>query len=317
VTAGSPDTLLYLGPPGTFTHAAVDLMAVPWTGSLRPEREVSDIVFAVESGQVAAGLVPLENSVEGDVAGTLDELIFRSAQCFINEEIVVPVTFVLAVPSAAANAPVARILTHPHAAAQCKEFLRASGVQVDFTASTADACRVVAERGEPGLAAVASSKGAEAFGLRVKQTRLEDFSGAKTRMALISRRLSPPTGHDKTTLVVTPVADRNGLLAEILHCFASRDIGLNAISSRPLKTRLGEYCFLISARGHIADPTLQAALLDIGRIGAAVKILGCYPEHPEISAARVGESTPPGSVTSDVLTEWVARLVAGATAAVR
>ncbi|MBU6146841.1 MAG: hypothetical protein KGP10_01555 [Actinomycetales bacterium] len=317
MTAESPDTLLYLGPPGTFTHAAVDLMTVPWTGPLRPEREVADIVFAVESGQAAAGMVPLESSVEGDVAGTLDELIFRSAQCFINEEVVVPVSFVLAVPHAAANAPVTRILTHSHAAAQCKEFLRASGASVDFTASTADACRLVAERGEVGLAALASSKGAEAFGLRVKQTRLEDFSGAKTRMALISRRLSAPTGHDKTTVVVTPVADRNGLLAELLACFASRDIGLNAISSRPLKTRLGEYCFLISARGHIADPTLQSALIDVGGIGAAVKILGCYPENPAISAARVGESTPPGSVTADVLTDWVARLVAEATTVVR
>jgi len=283
----SNQKLVYLGPPGTFTHAAIDLMTVPWSGEIVAEKEVSDVVFAVESGSADAGLVPLENSVEGDVLSTLDELIFRAAQCFINEEIVVPISFVLAVPSSTKNAPVTKVLTHPHAAAQCKEFIKANKIEVEFTASTADACRIVAERKEAGLGAIAATKGADTFGLFVKQTRLEDFAGGKTRMALISRNLSSPTGHDKTTLVITPVADRNGLLSDILTCFAKRDIGLTSISSRPLKTRLGEYTFMVSARGHIGEPTLQAA--------------------------RVGESLPPGSVTSDVLKEWVERLVKAAT----
>jgi chorismate mutase/prephenate dehydratase len=191
--------------------------------------------------------------------------------------------------------------------------LTANKIEVEFTASTADACRIVAERKEPGLAAIAATKGADTFGLFVKQTRLEDFTGGKTRMALISRNLSSPTGHDKTTFVITPVADRNGLLSDILICFAKRDIGLTSISSRPLKTRLGEYTFMISVRGHIGEPTLQAAIMDVSNLGAAVKVLGSYPMNPEISSARVGESLPPGSVTSDVLKEWVDRLVKAAT----
>ncbi len=309
----SNQKLVYLGPPGTFTHAAIDLMTVPWSGEIVAEREVSDVVFSVESGNADAGLVPLENSVEGDVLSTLDELIFRSAQCFINEEIVVPISFVLAVPASTKNDPVTKVLTHPHAAAQCKEFLKANKIEVEFTASTADACRIVAERKVAGLGAIAATKGADTFGLFVKQTRLEDFTGGKTRMALISRNLSSPTGHDKTTFVITPVADRNGLLSDILTCFAKRDIGLTSISSRPLKTRLGEYTFMVSTRGHIGEPTLQAAIMDVSNLGAAVKVLGSYPMNPEISSARVGESLPPGSVTSDVLKEWVDRLVKAAT----
>lgn len=309
----SNSSLVYLGPPGTFTHSAIDLMTVPWNGEISYEKEVADVVFAVESGQAQAGLVPLENSVEGDVASTLDELIFRAAQCFINEEIVVPVSFVLAVPASTKSAPVTKVLTHPHAAAQCKEYLRNNNIEVEYTASTADACKIVAERKEAGLGAIAAAKGADTFGLYVKQTRIEDYSGGKTRMALISRKLSSPTGHDKTSIVVTPVADRNGLLADILACFAKRDIGLTSISSRPLKTRLGEYAFLISARGHIGDPTLKAAIGDVGALGAAIKVLGSYPINPEISSARLGESLPPGSVTSDVLNEWVARLVKDST----
>jgi len=304
-------SLVYLGPPGTFTHAAVDLMAVPWTGELEAERSVADVVFAVESGRAEAGLVPLENSVEGDVAGTLDELIFRSAQCFINEEIVVPVTFVLAVPSSTKNAAVHTVLTHPHAAAQCKEFIKNGKLKVEFVESTADACRIVAERQEPGIGAISSAKGADAFGLYVKQTRVEDFSGAVTRMVVISRHIVAPTGHDKTTVVVTPVADRNGLLVDILNCFSSRDVGLTAVSSRPLKTRLGEYCFLVSARGHLADPTIRQAIESVGELGAAVKILGSYPENPQISSARVGEAVPPGSVTKDVLSGWISQLLEG------
>jgi len=225
----------------------------------------------------------------------------------------VPISFVLAVPSSTKNAEVKKVLTHPHAAAQCKEFIKLNKLEVEFTASTADACKIVSERKEAGLGAIAASKGADTFGLFVKQTRLEDFAGGKTRMALISRNLSSPTGHDKTTLVITPVADRNGLLSDILTCFSKRDIGLTAISSRPLKTRLGEYTFLVSARGHIGEPTLQSAIMDVSSIGAAVKVLGSYPMNPEISSARVGESLPPGSVTSDVLKEWVDRLVKAAT----
>ena len=91
MNAAEQRLLTYLGPAGSFTHAAIDLLATPWTGRVEPRDSVADVIFSVESGEAEAGLVPLETSVEGDVSSTIDELIFRSSMCFINEEVVVPV----------------------------------------------------------------------------------------------------------------------------------------------------------------------------------------------------------------------------------
>ncbi|MFN8127073.1 MAG: prephenate dehydratase domain-containing protein [Candidatus Nanopelagicales bacterium] len=307
----SADRLLtYLGPAGSFTHAAVDLLATPWTGRVEPRESVADVIFSVESGEADAGVVPLETSVEGDVSSTIDELVFRSSMCFINEELIVPITYVVAGTAGARAASIEHIVTTTTAAAQCRRFVESTGARVELVDTVTAACRRIADEGSDTKVALTSAKAARLQSLAVVRAGVEDHSGTATRMALLARTLAAPTGHDRTVIVATPIGDRTGVLADILDCFAERDIGLTAISSRPVRTRAGEYCFLLTARSHLSDTRLQDTLRAVVALPAEIKILGSFPLADDSSVARVDESAPPGSVGADTLDAWIAALLA-------
>lgn len=300
--------LTYLGPPGSFTNAAVDLLESPWPGRVEARDSVADVIFSVESGAADAGMVPLETSVEGDVSSTVDELIFRSSMCFINEEIAVPVTYVAAGEAGTRAGDIATIVATPVAAEQCRRFIEGTAAAVHFVDTMATACRVVEESGSDTTVALVSAKAAHLRGLVTVRAGVEDHSGVTTRMALLTRRLAPRTGHDRSVVVVTPIDDRTGVLADILGCFADRDIALTAISSRPIRTRSGEYCFLLTARGHLSDVRLQETLRAVAAIPAEIKLLGSFPLMVDTDTRRVDESAPPGSVGADTLDAWIESL---------
>jgi prephenate dehydratase len=309
VTDSKP-LLTYLGPAGTFTHGAVDLLAQPWSGSVEPRSAVADVIFSVESGEAAAGVVPLETSVEGDVSSTIDELIFRSSMCFINEEIIVPISYVAAGQAGSRIENVQRLFSTSAAISQCRRFVESLGALVTLVPSNAAACAAVATSQQTQDAALTTAIAAKQNQLAILRGVAEDHSGVSTRMALLSRRVSEPTGHDRTSFVVTPIGDRTGVLVEILQCFAARDIALTSISSRPLRTRAGEYSFLLTARGHIADERIQKALQAAAELPAELKILGSYPLPAGGSERRGSESAPPGSVTAEALGNWMETLLA-------
>jgi prephenate dehydratase len=309
VSDKSGPLLTYLGPAGSFTHAAVNLLGTPWTGAMEPRASVPDVIFSVESGEAAAGVVPLETSVEGDVSSTVDELIFRSSMCFINEELIVPINYVVAGMAGARIDEVNRLVTTTSAMAQCRRFLEAINAQVTLVESAAAACEVVAELGVDSAAALTTAEAAKMNGLAVMRGVAEDYSGISTRMALLTRRIQSPTGHDRTALVVTPTGDRTGVLGDILECFSDRDIALTSISSRPLRTRTGEYSFLLTARGHLADERVQDAIQVAAALPAEIKILGSYPLNPDSTDRRVAESAPPGSVDAATLPDWIDTLL--------
>jgi len=308
----SADSLLtYLGPPGSFTHAAVDLLSSPWQGGVEPRAGIADVIFSVESGEADAGVVPLESSVEGDITSTVDELIFRSSLCFINEELIVPINYVVAGLAGERTADLRRIITTSAASAQCRRFLESTSAEVTLVASTAAACEAVLADGSPHVAAVTNARSARLHGLAVLRGVAEDHSGLSTRMALLRRQVAAPTGHDKSAVVVTPTGDRTGVLVDILARFAERDIALTAISSRALRTKQGEYSFLISARGHIRDERLQLALQDVAELPADIKLLGSYAALVDSGRNQVLDASPPGSVDADHLGAWLDNLLDG------
>ena len=306
---GEKSLLTFLGPSGSFTHAAVESLSQPWSGRIEPRSAVADVIFSVESGEAEAGVIPLETSVEGDVTSTVDELIFRSSLCFINEVIVVPVSYVVAGAAGSRWTDARRVVTTASALAQCRRFLEGAGVDVELVGDVAQAANAVAEAESLEVVALTTPISAHLSSLTVLRTAVEDHSGVATRMGLLSRRVAQPTGHDETSIVVTPIGDRTGVLAEILHCFSDRGIGLTAISSRPMKTRLGEYCFLMTARGHLTDNGLQSALHATAQLPAEVKILGSFPISQEAEGPRVDESAPPGSVGAEGLQGWLDSLL--------
>jgi prephenate dehydratase len=281
------------------------MLSQPWDGSVAPRDTVADVVFAVESGEAGAGVVPLETSVEGDVSSTVDELIFRSSMCFINEVVVVPVSYVVAGAPGAMWGGVRHLVTTSAAMAQCRRFLEAAGVTTELVGSIDAAAAAVAGSQSDDVAALTTAMSAHLHSLSVQRSAVEDHSGVVTRMARFSRRITPPTGHDETALVVTPIGDRTGVLVDILHCFSDRGIALTSISSRPMKTRLGEYCFLLTARSHLSDSRLREALQATAELPAEVKLLGSFPLRGSHDAGRVDEAAPPGSVDAAGLQQWI------------
>jgi prephenate dehydratase len=273
----------FLGPFGTFTEQAlmsqVDLAA----GDLVPYRTMPDVLDAVESGEVAYGFVAIENSIEGMVNLTQDELVFNHS-LLIQREVVLDIEHCLLAQSGTTIDDVMVVLSIPVATAQCHAYLRehVGSAEVRATNSTADGARLVAEMGA-GVAAVAPRVAARVFGLEVIAADIADHPGNQTRFVLVGRAGIPaPTGHDRTGLVVYQRADEPGSLISILQEFAARRINLSNLQSRPTKGGgLGDYCFIIYADGHVADELLADAMRSLHSKQGRVKFLGSYPAAGE------------------------------------
>ena len=302
-----PTRFAYLGPEGTFAEAAARTLPAAVRGVLVPEPTVRDAIDAVRKGDADAAVVPLENSVEGSVPATLDELT-SGEPLVITREIFLPVAFVLAARPGTALHEVTTVATHPHAEAQCRGWLRAHlpNAMVALTPSTAAAAAGVAA-GEYA-AAVCAPVAAEHHRLATMAVDLADHPGAVTRFVLLSRLAPPPerTGSDKTTLVAFIRDDHTGALLEILTEFAVRGVNLTRIESRPTKERLGRYCFSIDCEGHLLDARVGDALAAVRRICADVRYLGSYPRGDDGAPTPL----PPGREDSAFADAdaWLGRL---------
>ena len=245
-----------------------------------PFGTVGEALDAVREGVVEASLVPIENSVEGGVTVTLDTLA-SGRPLTIVREVLLPVQFNLCARPGTRLADVRRVLTHPHAAAQCRGWVHANLPEARITegGSTAAAAAEVSDPSSKYDAAICAAVAGELYGLEPVATGIADNAEAVTRFVLASRPTEPParTGADKTTLVAYMRADRSGALLEILEQFSSRGVNLSRIESRPTKTGLGNYCFSIDAEGHLRDPRVAEAMLGLHRICADVVFLGSYP----------------------------------------
>ena len=142
------------------------------------------------------------------------------------------------------------------------------------TSSTAEACRLVAEGDEPGLVAVASPTAAARWGLEAIAEGVEDFPGAETRFVVVGRRPPPPTGADRTMFVLVPPNDQAGVLLRALEHLSGRGLNLSAIASRPLRVRLGEYCFVLVVDAHLDDAPVAGAFDALRDDGYSIKVLG-------------------------------------------
>lgn len=281
-----PTRFAYLGPEGTFAEAALRTIPAAARGTCLPQPSVPAAIEAVRAGDADAAVVPLENSVEGSVASTMDELA-AGDPLVITREVLLPVTFSLLARQGTAMGEVRTVATHPHAEAQVRRWLRdhLPRAEVLLTASTAAAAVAVA--GHEYDAAVA----APIAGIRNRLVPLaEDIAdnpGAITRFVLLARPGPPPepTGGDRTSLVAFIRHDHTGALLEVLTEFAVRGVNLTRIESRPTGERLGRYCFYFDAEGHVAEARVGDALAALRRICADVRYLGSYP--------RGGPGEPP------------------------
>ncbi|MFV2197938.1 prephenate dehydratase [Nocardiopsis sp. LOL_012] len=311
-----PNRYAFLGPEGTFTEAALRDLRPEAPDNARIACEGIPSVFdAVRSGAVDAGVVPLENSVEGGVTATIAELI-NGEPLVITGETAVPVEFTLFTKDGTALQDVKRVATHPHALAQCRGWLAQNLPDADTHAvsSTAAAARSLSEPGSPYDAAICASIAGERYGLRALATGIGDHSDAATRFIYLSRpgTLAEPTGSDLTSLVAFINTDHPGALVELLNQFAVRGVNLTRLESRPTGDKLGNYCFCIDAEGHVAEARVGEALMGIRRVCRDVRFLGSYPRNDQALEADPPLRPRPATDADFAEAEqWLARIRAG------
>lgn len=265
----------FLGPSGTFTEEALLSLEIPGLDA-QPCASIEEVFAAVERRDAEAGIVPIENSVEGSVNATLDALAFDSTLT-IHREVVLDIHHALIAEPGVSLEDIEVIASHPHATAQCRGWLAENlpGRTIAAANSTAEAVqRAVAE---PGVAAVGTRLAAEIHGGRILAAAIEDYVDNKTRFVVVGRQIAERTEDDKTTLALFLHRDRPGALLMILSEFAYGNINLTKIQSRPTKRALGEYMFFVDLQGHMDDPEVALALDCLRLKLREVKVLGSYP----------------------------------------
>lgn len=281
-------SVAYLGPPGTFTEEALLGEADLADATLLPLPSLDEVLDVVERGRADLGFVPLENSIEGTVNAIVDSLVLDH-DLLIQREAVLDVHLHLLARPDTHLGDVRRVVSFPHATAQCRKFLASElpGVELEASNSTADAAAQLGRSGRRGVAAIAPALSAKLYGLSVLASAIEDHSGNQTRfVALANAGIPRPTGHDRSTVACFQHADRPGSLHAIIGQFAARGINLTKLESRPTKRSLGDYFFVIDLEGHIADEVVGDCLRDLHAELARVKFLGSYPAAGAHGPAR-------------------------------
>ncbi len=269
--------IAFLGPTGTFTEQALLSQADLADDELVEKPKFTDVLTATSEGESDLGFVAIENAIEGTVNVTLDALAFDH-ELLIQREVVLDIRLNLMAHPDADLHTITTVTSHPVANAQCRKYLdkEVPTAEVKAANSTAEAALLASE--DPTVAAIGPAHAAERYGLSILAPDIADHVGNQTRFVLVAPAGVPaPSGHDKTTVVLTQREDKPGSLVSILQEFSARNINLSRLSSRPVKTELGRYCFIIDLDGHIADDVTAQALRNIRAKFADVKFLGSYP----------------------------------------
>lgn len=303
-----PASYAYLGPEGTFTEVALRTLPEAATRELIPMVSVPATLDAVRSGEVEAAFVPIENSVEGGITTTLDELVAGSP-LMIYREVLLSITFALLVRPGTKLSEIKTVTAHPAAQSQIRNWMKVNLPDVvwESSASNADGARLVQEGRYD--AAFAGEFAAARYGLEALETGIHDAENAQTRFVLVGRPARPaaPTGADKTSVVIWQRDDHPGGLRDLLDEFAVRGVNLMLLQSRPTGQGIGNYCFAIDAEGHISDRKVAEALMGLRRICLKVRYLGSYP-RADIGVEDV-RAPLPGTSDEEFVTaaDWVAR----------
>ena len=268
-------SLAYFGPPGTYTEEAALLYDA--SADLQPFPTIAAVGLAVSSEMTDEGVVPIENSLEGSVTFTLD-LLIRESRLSIYKEVILPINHYLMAKPGTRVADVQVVYSHPQSLAQCREFLERCFPNAQQMASLSNSTAVtdMKESDVPAVA-IAPRRAAELYGAEIIGRNIQDASNNVTRFAVLSRQDHPPTGNDRTSICFSFDQDVPGLLYQSIGEFATRNINLVKVESRPNRQSLGEYIFLIDCEGHREDQLVGEALEALGRSASMLKVLGSYP----------------------------------------
>ena len=282
--------IAFLGPSGTFSEEAALKQAERDDGTLVPFSSIPALVSAVETGLADAAMLPIENSLEGSVSATVDLLIHETT-LKIRGELMLPVRHFLAVVPKTTLSDIKLLTSHTQALGQCRRFLDRClpGVEQEAALSTASAVASVMEKGDSSRAAIGTQRAAELYGAEILAHDIQDNDNNVTRFVVLARDDAEKTGHDKTSVCFSIRANVPGALFECLEDFAKNDIQMTKLESRPMKTMIGAYYFLVDLEGHRTDPKVAETLERLNDKCAMVKIFGSYPMDPSAPAYEGGD----------------------------
>lgn len=268
-----PMSVAFLGPEGTFTHAA----ALKHFGHFviaQPLAAIDEVFREVASGQARYGVVPIENSTEGMVHHTLDS--FVDSPLFISGEVQLRIHHQFLSKNKSDVKSIKRVYAHQQALAQCRQWLDAHCPQIErvSVASNGEAARLATV--EDGVAAIASDMAAERYELEILAENIEDRPDNTTRFLVIGSEVVPSSGKDKTSLLVS-VKNKPGALYHVLEPFHRHKVSLTRLETRPSSSGTWAYVFYIDFEGHIDDPEVVAVIKEISPDAVEIKHLGSYP----------------------------------------
>ncbi len=263
----------FQGEVGAYSEEAVFRFFGPSAQS-RPCETLEEAFKIVEAEEVQFGVVPIENSLEGSISRVYD-LLLDSALRVCGETEIRVIHCLIGGPGAGLDT-IRRVYSHPQALGQCRNFLKHLNAELVPASDTAGSVKMVKERGTPDVAAIASARAAEIYGMRIIARGIEDNPNNFTRFFVLSREDAPASGNDKTSIVFS-TKDRPGTLYECLSEFASRKINLTKLESRPTRQRPWEYNFYLDFDGHRKDRLAAEALEAVERMSIFLKVLGSYP----------------------------------------
>jgi chorismate mutase/prephenate dehydratase len=264
--------IAFFGQFGAWTHAAARTAFGPSAEYLE-NSTISQVFDSVSNGLAQFGVVPIENSTEGGVNQTVDELLAR--ELWIKGEVVLEIAQCL-LGLASDLGSIQRVASHPQGLAQCRRWLAEhlpNALQVASLSTTAAAKEAASDA---RLAAISSPLAAELNGLRVLVAGIQDHAENATRFVVIGTTDAPRTGHDKTSLVFSTAHSR-GALRKALEIFDRAGLNLSRIESRPAPARRWEYVFLTDLEGHREDEAVAGALKELEQLCSTVRVLGSYP----------------------------------------
>ncbi len=268
-----PMEVAYFGPAGSFTHAA-GLKHFGHSVIALPQPSIANVFSQVESGQCNFGVVPVENSTEGMVNHTLDNFINSPLKICGEVELRIQLHLLCNARTDASN--LKKIIAHPQALAQARNWLDDNWQHVEREAvsNNAEAARLAAE--QDGIAAVAGDMAAEQYNLQKLAANIEDFANNTTRFLIIGSDAVAPSGNDKTSIIVS-MHNKPGALFRLLEPFDREGIMLTRIDTRPSRTENWAYVFFIEFEGHQQDAKIKKIFTEIEGKSVMLKVLGSYP----------------------------------------
>ncbi len=265
----------FLGPSGSYTEQAA--LNHDSTARLLPFSSVGGVVEAVRSGEVDEGVVPIENSLEGAVTATVDLLIHASGPMIRHEQVLEIEHCLLGRPGTRRDR-IGEIYSHPQALAQCRAFLAEAFPEARPIASLSTSAAVEQMQSASSVAAaIANERCAALYGAEILERGVQDDPNNQTRFVVLAPTDHPPTGLDKTSICFDFAADAPGILHTALGELAKRGINLTKVESRPTRTSLGRYIFLVDLEGHREDDVVRDALARVQSQVSMFRVLGSYP----------------------------------------